>query len=173
MILRAPCLLGLLPLLLPLAGACSAPSNARIGIVEPDPAQFPPVSNYLDHRCGSLDCHGSPQRNLVLWGCEGLRLDPMDIPGCRSQGGKKDTTPAEYDATFRSLVGLEPTVMTQVIQGGGKNPELLTFVRKGRGEENHKGGILIIPGDEQDVCITSWLAGATNTDACKQALNTP
>ena len=28
------------------------------------------------HRCGSLDCHGQTGRNLRIWGCEGMRLDP-------------------------------------------------------------------------------------------------
>jgi hypothetical protein len=154
--------------------ACSAvPDNARIGINQPDRTQFEPVGNFLDHRCGSLDCHGSPQRNLVLWGCEGLRLDPMDVPGCRRMGGK-DTTEAELDASFRSLVGLEPAVMNQVVADKGQHPELLTFVRKARGEESHKGGALIVPGDAQDTCITSWLADATSVSSCTQALqNTP
>jgi hypothetical protein len=156
--------------LLILLSACSSvPDNARIGIAEPDRTQFDPVGSYLDHRCGSLDCHGSPQRNLVLWGCEGLRLDPKDVPGCARMGGK-DTTEPEFDASFRSLVGLEPTVMNQVIAGKGQHPELLTFVRKARGEEAHKGGALIIPGDAQDTCIVSWLAGATDTASCTQAL---
>ena len=56
--------------------------------------------------------------------------------------------------------------MSTVVSGQGEHPELLTFVRKARGLEAHKGGVLITPGDPQDVCITSWLAGATNPTAC-------
>jgi hypothetical protein len=151
-------------------GACSSvPANARITVDAPDRSQFDAVGAYLDHRCGSLDCHGSAQRNMIVYGCEGLRLDPTDVPGCRSSGGK-NTTEAEYDATYRSVVGLEPAVMSEVVAGGGTQPELLTMVRKARGEESHKGGTLITPGDDQDVCIDSWLAGATNTSACAQAV---
>ena len=162
----------LLALASALAAACSGPpEGATVGILAPDPALFPPVSLLLDHRCGSLDCHGSRSRNLQIYGCEGLRLGAAS-PGCRNASGT-DTTADEHDATYRSLVGLEPAVMTAVVVGKGANPELLTFVRKARGTEAHKGGTLITPGDDQDVCITSWLAGATSADACARALAAP
>ena len=154
---------------LALAVACSAPpEDARIGVTVPDRTSFDPVGKLLDHRCGSLDCHGSTSRNLQVFGCEGLRLDPNDTPGCRSSGGK-DTTPAEVDATFRSLVGLEPAVMSSVVQGKGAHPELLTFVRKARNTEAHKGGKLFTRGDDQDNCVAKWLAGATDAALCDQA----
>ena len=102
-----------------LVAACAGvPDNARIGVTTPDRAQFDKVGSYLDHRCGSADCHGTRQRNLVIYGCEGLRLDPKDTPACRSTGGK-DTTTAELDETYRAVVGLEPTVMSAVIAGKG------------------------------------------------------
>ncbi len=146
--------------------ACSTPdADARLGVDAPDRSQFDHVGQLLDRRCGTLDCHGSDFRNLRVFGCEGLRLDPMDEPRCRRFGGK-DTTPAELDATYRSLVGLEPALMSAVIQGKGQHPELLTFVRKARGTEAHKGGTLVQPGDSQDRCITSWLAGTTDVAAC-------
>ena len=152
--------------------ACGAPpEDARISVTAPDRTQFPPVSALLDHRCGSLDCHGSRTRNLQIYGCEGLRLGDAS-PGCRASSGT-DTSVDEHEATFRSLVALEPAVMSAVVQGGGAHPELLTFVRKARGTEAHKGGVLITPGDDQDVCISSWLAGTTNLDACAAALAEP
>jgi hypothetical protein len=163
---------GLLALGAALAAACGGPpEDARVGIVAPDRAQFPPVSLLLDHRCGSLDCHGQRSRNLQIFGCEGLRLGDAS-PGCRVSSGT-DTTADEHDATYRSLVALEPVVMTTVVQGGGANPELLTFVRKARGTEHHKGGTLITPGDDQDQCITTWLANRTDVDACARALALP
>jgi hypothetical protein len=154
-----------------LAAACGAPPDARIGIAAPDRAQFPPVSQLLDRRCGTLDCHGATTRNLQIYGCEGLRLGDAS-PGCRVSSGT-DTTAEEHDATYRSLVALEPAVMTAVVNGKGANPELLTFVRKARGTEAHKGGALFTPGDDQDTCVTSWLAGTTNTEACKRGLDAP
>lgn len=157
------------------AVACAfAPSDERMGVVGPDLGQFETagVGDYLDHRCGSLDCHGQSTRNLVLWGCFGLRLDPNEtglVPGCRASGGKNTVT-AEYEASYRSLVGLEPAVMTAVVGNGGQHPELLTFIRKARGWDAHKGGALVTPGDDQDVCMTSWLAGNADSTACANAI---
>jgi hypothetical protein len=59
-----------------------------------------------------------------------------------------------------------------VVESGGQDADLLSFVRKARGEEAHKGGTLIVPGDDQDQCITSWLSGSTNSSACQQAIET-
>jgi hypothetical protein len=162
--------------------SCSAvPANQRIGIDAPSgsEAQFGPVGDYLANRCGTLDCHGSMSRNFRVYGCEGMRLDPKTLPGCSSilVPGQppmiNTTTPAEHAATYRSLVGLEPTVMSEVYDNQGEHPELLTFVRKARGLEAHKGGAIITPGDVQDICITSWLARNTNATACGQATGYP
>jgi hypothetical protein len=156
--------------------SCSAvPGDARIGIDAPSGSEqeFGLVGDYLEHRCGSLDCHGQVGRNLRIWGCEGMRLDPKAVPVCSTLLGGSGTTPAEHQATYRSLVGLEPTVMSAVVDGHGAHPEFLTFVRKARGLEAHKGGVLITPGDDQDVCVTSWLAGQTDLIACANAIGYP
>jgi hypothetical protein len=150
--------------------SCSPPANARIGIDAPNEGIFPPVSDLLAYRCGSLDCHGSISRNFIVWSCYGLRLDQDAAPGCRQQGGT-NTTVEEYNATYRSLVGLEPTVMSQVVASGGADPDLLTFVRKARGEEDHKGGKLWDAGAPEDLCVAQWLANDGTTPAtCKSAL---
>jgi hypothetical protein len=159
-----------------LAGAaCSGVKEERIGIDAPSGSeqQFGPVADFLEHRCGSLDCHGEVGRNLRVWGCEGMRLDAADIPSCNRLIGGRPTTPDEHQATYRSLVGLEPATMSQVVENGGKDPDLLTFVRKAIGLEGHAGGVLIAPGDSQDQCIVSWLQGSTDSDACVQAVLQP
>jgi hypothetical protein len=156
--------------------ACSnAPSDARIGVDAPDRTQFPPVSDVLANKCGSLDCHGSAYRNFKIYSCEGLRADAMASPGCPSMLGPTATATSdqEYDLTYRSLVGLEPALMSAVVSGHGQHPELLTFVRKARGEESHKGGAPIAPGDDSDHCVTSWLAGQTDMDACTRVVAPP
>ncbi len=155
----------------PCAAACWDVSQARIAIDAPDggEAAFGPVADYVDHRCGTLDCHGQAGRDLRVWGCEGMRLAAGDVPNCVLS----PTTAGEHSASYRSLVGLEPEAMSQVVEGHGAHPELLTFVRKARGAETHKGGALVVPGDVQDVCIVSWLAGETDTAACVQALAYP
>jgi hypothetical protein len=157
--------------------SCSdVPADARIGILAPNGSdvEFGPVGNYLEHRCGTLDCHGQMVRNFRVFGCEGMRVDPNVGPGCTPPPlGGGFTTPAEHSATYRSLVGLEPSVMSEVVAGHGLHPELLTFVRKARGLDAHKGGTIITPGDDQDVCITSWLAGNTDMTACGLATGYP
>jgi hypothetical protein len=166
----------LLVLLALTALSCSeAPDDSRLGVVLPSgsEAAFGPVGDFLDHRCGSLDCHGKVERNLRFWGCEGMRLSELDVSICsRAKGGRR-TTAEEHVASYRSLIGLEPTVMSTVVEGHGRDPQLLTFVRKARGLEAHKGGALIVPGDDQDHCITSWLAGQTNLTACNSAFSEP
>lgn len=153
------------------ASCGDTPGDARIGVVAPDPAQFPPVGDLLGRRCGSLDCHGAPTRSLQIVGCEGLRLGEAK-PGCRNAGGT-NTTADEYTATYRSVVGLEPAVMSAVVQGKGAHPELLTLVRKARGDEAHKGGRLFTAGDDQDNCLATWLAGKTDVAACTRGIAAP
>jgi hypothetical protein len=149
--------------LLVISLAC-APSETRNVEVTPDRASFPPVADLLVHRCGTLDCHGQTSRNMRLYGHLGLRLAPGDRPD-----SKGTSTIAEYDESFASVVGLEPEIMTTVVSQGGAQPDRLTFVRKARGAENHKGGTLFIEGDPQDRCVTSWLAGATDVAVCTSA----
>lgn len=168
--------LGAVALAALLGGGCgTVPADDRIGVLAPNGSEeaFGPVGDLLTHRCGSLDCHGRPERNLRIFGCEGRRISSTDASICsRAQGGKK-TTAAEHEATYRSLVGLEPTVMSRVVAERGIDPSLLTFVRKARGTEAHIGGVLIVPGDDQDLCITSWLGGQTDLTACSGALAFP
>ncbi|HLK39613.1 MAG TPA: hypothetical protein VKU41_22815 [Polyangiaceae bacterium] len=167
------------------AVACSSiAADQRIGIITPDETQFDPVAgvvtmgnpaDFLEHRCGSLDCHGQNGRNLRIWGCEGMRLGDA-APGCGLIGGQGPTTPDEYDSTFRSLVGLEPAVMTNVVthHGDPSAPvEDLTFIRKALGTEAHKGGQLMKQGDSQYQCLKSWLTGPTDQMACSMAIQIP
>ena len=149
------------------ATACSAPpSNERYDPQAlPDRASFPPVAELLVVRCGSLLCHGTPARNLRLYGSAGLRWAATDrplSPAC--------DTSDEVDQDYESVVTLEPEVMSAVVAGGGAHPEQLTMVRKARGSEAHKGGTIWTQGDSSDTCLVSWLAGATDTGACASAL---
>jgi hypothetical protein len=138
--------------------SCSSVANERIGIDAPpfSEATFSPLNGYLVERCGTLDCHGSPGRNFRIWGCDGMRLDAGQTVSCvPNDAGGGLTTLYEYQATYRSMVGLEPQVMSAVTQGcyapgsatypppPSCHPELLTMVEKARGLEAHKGGQLI------------------------------
>jgi hypothetical protein len=144
--------------------ACvTAPEDSRVVATPPDRNAFPPVADLLMVRCGTLDCHGMKERNLRLYGSLGLRL--VDRPTSKPN----KTTPDEYTESFNSVVGLEPEILSQVVQEGGANPERLTLIRKPRNTEHHKGLQMFKPGDDGDRCVTSWLAGHTDTAACATA----
>jgi hypothetical protein len=151
-----------------MAAACGNVSpDDRLTLLRPSREAFPPVGNFLVARCGSLDCHGQVGRNLRLYGNDGLRLDPKTLVA------SSVTTEAELDEDYRSVVALEPEAMNEVLAEGGAHASRLTLIQKPRGEQQHKGGILIVAGDAQDRCILSWLASNVDKDACTQALMNP
>lgn len=145
---------------------CEGPAtDERIdAAVAPRGEAFRPVAQVVVDRCGSLDCHGSRYRNMRLVGFGSSRLDPAHRPDA------PETTVAEVELVYEAIVALEPDVIRQVVAEGGSTPERLTFVRKGRGAEAHKGGQRIVPGDPADVCIRSWLASAVDEEACTSAV---
>lgn len=144
-----------------LCAACVDPNEPGTPLPGADPAGFHLVADAMQPACGTLDCHGQVGRNMRLYGGRGLRLDPAHNPA------DGDTTDAEYNASFASVVGLEPEVMWMVLKEGGRRPERLAMIRKGRGVEKHKGGQQMIAGDPLDLCITSWLRGAVDEASCK------
>ncbi|MDI1484256.1 hypothetical protein [Polyangium sp. y55x31] len=157
-------LLSLFPIALAaLFVACTPDAEPADGLLVPSRVTYPSVGGALEHRCATLDCHGKPERNLRLYGSSGMRLAAGDVPG------HGETTEAEYDASYRSVIGLEPEVISLVCEEGGRAPERLSLVRKARGEEAHKGGARIVPGDDADRCLTSWLSAATDEAACARA----
>lgn len=144
-----------------LAGACG-PKQETVTASPPPRDQFPPVADVLIGRCGSLDCHGQVGRNLQLWGADGMRFSPNETPD------EGQTTPEEYDASFWSVVALEPERLAAVVVSGGAAPERLSMIKKARGTEHHVGGTLMHQGDDVDVCLTSWLASSTDVAACER-----
>lgn len=142
---------------------CEAPEVAGSALLVPSRGHFPAVAGALERRCATLDCHGRPERNLRLYSGIGLRLASSDVSGSGS------TTEAEHDASYESVVGLEPEALSVVVSEGGEAPDRLTLVRKARGAEAHKGGARITPGDDADRCVTSWLASAVDEAACARA----
>jgi hypothetical protein len=135
---------------------------SRTQLLAPSRATFEPVDDVLQASCGTLDCHGQPGRSLRLYGGRGLRLSPMD------NSADNPTTPQEYDQSYWSVIGLEPEMMSDVVADHGRLPERLTMVRKARELEHHKGGQVFTAGDDRDRCLTSWLAGALDNDACQR-----
>lgn len=174
-----------------IASACAPiPSTERTTtIVTPSRAEFigsanGSVSTFLEVRCGSLDCHGSIGRPLRIYSADGLRL-PED--GGALSPGSGATTPAEQNANFDSVVGVQPEQMSRVAAAQGAEPETLFIVSKPMGDVDptslpqgqttqgveHKGGRVISRGDLGYQCITSWLGSmqisTTQFSDCKQA----
>ena len=145
--------------------ACSSPKADQryVATALPDSSRFAPVSQLLDARCGTLDCHGTAYRNLRLYGSVGLRWSATDqpfVPLCN--------TPDEVAQDYQSVVGLEPEKTSAVVQGA--DPSVLTLVRKPRGTEDHKAGQIWTQRDDSDLCLTAWLTGLPDGGACSRAL---
>jgi hypothetical protein len=133
---------------------------------------FKPVAEMMVRRCGTLDCHGQIGRNLRIYGKEGLRLDPDGSLGLVS--GLQPTTGQEVLADYRSVVGLEPELIAQVWGPTGADFSTLTLIRKARGVESHKGGVVTLDAngnpDHADNCLTIWLSAKDPTTECTAAL---
>lgn len=142
------------------AWGCAPENEGVSGLFLPDAQTFSLVADGLQPSCGTLDCHGQRGRNLRLFGARGLRLD------ARHNSAEEATTDAEYQASYRSLVGLEPEALDVVLRREGLDAEQLTLVRKARGSERHRGGVQMLPGDPLDRCLLTWLQGQIQRASC-------
>jgi hypothetical protein len=161
--------------------ACAAPDPTDITEVDAPPFdQFAGtnvtpgsqagVSAVLEKRCGMLDCHGQVGRPLRIYGEFGLRFVEDDAS---NQPGLGATTNTELEANYQSVIGLQPEIMTEVVDQD-LPPEALLLLRKPLQLERHKGGAVIFENDDAYNCITSWLAsggdaGTTDYGACFDA----
>lgn len=153
--------------------ACEPPdSSAVTEVVAPDYNQFKGgangvggVSLVLERRCGTLDCHGQLGRPLRIYGQRGLRFidDAGNFPGGAS------TTETEHQLNYQAVIGLQPELMTLVVQGQDP-PEALMLLRKPMQLERHKGGPVFVSGDAAYDCITSWLGHQTDVQSCTAAV---
>ena len=135
-------------------------------ILAPDQTQFTTVSPVFERRCGTLDCHGQDGRPLRIYSGLGLRL-PNDAG---ATPGSSATTQEEITANYRAVIGLEPEEMTRVIAGEDPPHDLL-ILKKPLNLEAHKGGPAFAPtGDPGEACITTWIAGTTDKNACSAAV---
>jgi hypothetical protein len=145
-----------------LGSACSGPpSDERYLFTGPPRASFPPAADALAARCGSVDCHGVAPRNLRIYSVNGLRINAIT--------GQGATTQEEYDATYTSVVSIDPEVLALVLQEGGFAAERWIVISKGQGYEAHKGGTAMPLGSAADRCLKSWLRGAVDPAACLEA----
>jgi hypothetical protein len=132
----------------------------------PSRTDFPDVGNALQMRCGTLDCHGQVGRNMRLYGFGGLRLSAPETPN------GDPTTDQELNASYDSVVGLEPEALSHVVTHHA-DPDQLSLVRKMRGIERHKGGQQSQVGDALDRCVVLWLTGNFDSTPCGSVISAP
>ncbi len=159
------------------ACAGSPDSSAVTEVVAPDYNQFKGanatpgsqagVSRLLERRCGTLDCHGQIGRPLRIYGEYGLRYyDPTS--DVMNQPGTAPTTELEYQANYQAVIGLQPELMTLVVNNVDP-PESLLLLRKPLQLERHKGGAVFVEGDDAYTCLTTWLGGQADLTSCYNA----
>jgi hypothetical protein len=141
-------------------------NEERTLLSAPSRNDFPDVGNALQMRCGTLDCHGQVGRNMRLYGFGGLRLSAPETPNV------DPTTDQELNASFDSVVGLEPEALSQVVTHQA-DPDQLSLVRKMRGIERHKGGQQSRVGDVLDRCVVLWLIGNFDGAPCGSVISAP
>ncbi|HEY4121634.1 MAG TPA: hypothetical protein VGM56_27400 [Byssovorax sp.] len=177
------------PMPLAISIGCSPVDTGFETVVGPpfgaDGGDFAPVSNVMEQRCGTLDCHGQMARPLRIVGGNGLRLAPdggAPIPpdsGIPVPAANLPGAPDTFDellSNYASMVGLQPEIMAQVDVGAAPTDDL-RLVRKPRLEEKHKGGKIWAENDPGDRCLNTWLtaadAGDVDTGACSSELSHP
>jgi len=138
----------------------------------PPADDFRIVSQMLERRCGTLDCHGVVERPLRIYGRTSLRLPDKSVQGDYVTGGMVETTDAEVNANYEAACGLEPERMANVV-AKKEDVTSLTLVRKPRLTESHKGGMVLPPNSAGDKCLTSWIEGTVNDAACVAELQKP
>ncbi len=127
------------------------------------------VSELMERRCGTLDCHGTDFAPMRMLGRDGLRHAAEG-----NYTGEGESTDAEKSANYFSVCAVEPERVARVVDDpGGNAVNTLLLVRKARGQEGHKGGKVFDPWDEADRCVVGWLRGdaeASIEKACQAAL---
>lgn len=142
------------------AAACGTPSDPQVSLPVPPSSEFAAVSVVLEANCGSLDCHGSPARNFRVYGHYGLRLYSTDVVG------GADTRDQEVQATYESIVTVDPETLGRVFESGGSGVDQWVGVSKARGRERHKGGTRLAAGSAGDRCLVSWASGTVDVSSC-------
>jgi len=125
------------------------------------------VEGFLEVKCGSLDCHGSLGRPFRIFSANGLRL--VDEAG--NVSGSGGTTNDEMFANYTAAIGLQPELTSAVFFDPVDNdPTKLLLMRKPLQAERHKGGQVIVSGDNGFNCMYGWLAGDMDFQACTNAV---
>ncbi len=150
-----------------LASCLSEGDRSAVEFACPSEEEFPIVSQVLEQKCGTLDCHGDRSRPFRLFGRNGARLSESDVVGATD-----GTSPAEMAENRASACGLEPEKMSSVVAGETSLDEL-SLTRKPRLIEAHKGGRVWTDDAPGYVCLASWIDGELDLAACEAELVIP
>jgi len=129
------------------------------------------VSQFMEVRCGGLDCHGQDGRPLRIYGQTGLRLRARDD----GQRDNSPTTDEERTENYRSVVGLEPEAMAECFESKGERYATFQLLKKPLGIENggirHKGGPVLRPtqSDPGWQCLYGWVSDNVDAAQCELA----
>jgi hypothetical protein len=143
------------------AMSCGEHDASSVTLAVPSRDGFGAVSAVLEPNCGTLDCHGDPARNFRVYGKRGLRLDGNHVTGAAT-----DTTQAEVDATYASIIGLQPEMLNRLYIERGREPHRWLVVSKARGSENHIGKDRLPARSPGDRCVVSWASGMMDVASC-------
>lgn len=147
-------------LVLLVCAGCTRYEDSVSELRAPARESFEPVASVLQSNCGTLDCHGSPARNLRVYSAYGMRATGDCVPG------DPDTTEADVDETYRSLIGVDPEGLARLARESHSNASGWIVTSKARGLERHAGGSRLPAGGHGDRCLVSWILGAIETDEC-------
>jgi hypothetical protein len=145
--------------LLAVTGCSSYAGGSTTSLSTPPRESFGLVSSVLEPHCGTLDCHGSPARNFRVYGEKGLRARGGDKTGTA-------TNESDVDATYQSIVSIDPEVLARVFAERGRDPGRWIVISKARGREAHVGGVAFAEGSPGDRCLVSWASGALDPASC-------
>ena len=128
------------------------------------------VSNFMEKRCGSLDCHGQIGRPLRIYSDWGLRYR-SENDGKRVTG---PTTDEEQRENYRSVIGLEPDQLSDCVVTQGAYVDFQLIKKPldiSGGGINHKGGPVIRVGDGDPGwrCLHGWIRGEPSKQKCDEA----
>jgi hypothetical protein len=150
--------------------AASYDIKKKTAIVSPDYEFYQVYLNdFLERRCGTLDCHGQAGRAFRLYGRTGFRIPNLvnrdagaDAQAPVLSSGNQPTTDTEKRFNYEGVIALEPEEMSRVVARNGENPNTLLFLRKALGTsspsgERHKGGNVLSENDPGYRCISLWL----------------
>jgi hypothetical protein len=128
------------------------------------------VSQFMEVRCGAIDCHGQVGRPLRIYSQNGLRYRAGESG--RVSG---PTTNEERQENYLSTVGLEPEALSECFLNGGATFRF-QLLQKPLDMANdgvrHKGGPVLRPAENDHgwQCLYGWAQGELDPEECKQAL---